>query len=86
MQNELFPVEIQFTYRFKKDIKHLYKKYRSVQKDIDQFIELLQNHERPGDRLQEVGNYAVYKERIKNSDNNKGHQAFRDFQFKVALT
>lgn len=72
MQSELFPVEIRFTDRFKKDVKRLKKKYRSIQADVEPFLDVLRKHQCPGDRLQEVGAHVVYKERLKNSDNNKG--------------
>jgi mRNA-degrading endonuclease RelE of RelBE toxin-antitoxin system len=50
------------------------KKYPSLSKDLDSFIERLQAGEVLGDLLQHVG-LDIYKARIKNSDIQKGKSA-----------
>lgn len=72
MQNELFPVIVSFSERFRKNIKHLAKKYRSIRDDLDPLIAALEQRERPGDRIEQVNNLYIFKVRLKNSDNNKG--------------
>jgi mRNA-degrading endonuclease RelE of RelBE toxin-antitoxin system len=64
-------IRIEYTDRFKKDVKRLYKKYRHVQSDINTFIAQLERGEFVGDQIQGIG-YPVYKERIKSSDLGKG--------------
>lgn len=56
---------------FKKNIKTLGKKYRSIRNDIEPIIKKLQSGESPGDRIPEIG-YRVFKLRIRNSDSQKG--------------
>ncbi|MEM8828646.1 MAG: type II toxin-antitoxin system RelE/ParE family toxin [Cyanobacteria bacterium P01_G01_bin.19] len=56
---------------FKRNIKTLGKKYRSIRKDIEPVIKLLQNGELPGDKISGIG-YSVFKLRVKNSDITKG--------------
>jgi mRNA-degrading endonuclease RelE of RelBE toxin-antitoxin system len=56
---------------FKKKLKELRKKYRSIKEDIKPLIQQLERGETPGARI--GGNkYPVYKTRVKNSDNKKG--------------
>ncbi len=64
-------VSIEYSERFRKDVKRLYKKYRQVQFDINAFIDLLSAGDTPGDQIQGTG-YTVYKARIKSSDLSKG--------------
>ena len=56
---------------FRKDIKKLGKRYRSVKQDVRSLTAQLKAGEIPGDRI--TGNkYPVYKVRVKNSDIKKG--------------
>ncbi|MCC6805370.1 MAG: type II toxin-antitoxin system RelE/ParE family toxin [Anaerolineae bacterium] len=64
-------IEIEYSDRFKKDVKRLVKKYRHLRADISTFVEQLMRGELPGDQIQGVG-YPVYKVRIRSSDLTKG--------------
>jgi len=65
------PNHIVFGQQFVKDLKHLTKKYPHIRDDVNNFIDLLQNGETPGDQIRGTG-YTVYKARIKNSDLTRG--------------
>ena len=60
-------VKVEVSPTFKRNIKTLKKKYRSIRQDIEPVIKKLQNGELPGDRLSGIG-YPVFKLRVKNSD------------------
>jgi mRNA-degrading endonuclease RelE of RelBE toxin-antitoxin system len=68
-KNSLIQIEISST--FKRNLRNLAKKYRSIRKDIQPVIEQLEQGEQPGDQISGVG-YAVFKVRVRNSDNQKG--------------
>lgn len=67
-------IEISLTPRFKKDLRGLAKRYRSIRTDLKSLIEKLQAGETPGDRIVGV-KYQVFKVRLKNSDIKKGKRA-----------
>lgn len=71
MQSEPLPIQIALTPRFKKDLRELAKRYRSIRSDIQPLIEQLQAGETPGDRIAGV-KYQVFKVRLKNSNIQKG--------------
>jgi mRNA-degrading endonuclease RelE of RelBE toxin-antitoxin system len=71
MQSEPSPIEIALTPRFKKDLRELAKRYRSIRSDLQPLIEQLQAGENPGDRIAGV-KYQVFKVRLKNSNIQKG--------------
>lgn len=71
MQSESSPIQIALTPRFKKDLRELAKRYRSIRSDIQPLIEQLQAGEIPGDRIAGV-KYQVFKVRLKNSNIQKG--------------
>jgi mRNA-degrading endonuclease RelE of RelBE toxin-antitoxin system len=60
-------VEVNLTPQFRKDLKNLAKRYRSIRKDLQPLIEELQSGNTPGDRLEGLS-YQVFKVRLKNSD------------------
>ncbi len=64
-------LDIYYSPEFKRNVRKLIKKYPSLPDDLDGFIQGLQAGEISGDLLQQLG-FEVYKERIKNSDNQKG--------------
>jgi len=64
-------VRVDYSARFKKDLKRLNKKYRNIRADVQTFIEQLERGETPGDQVQGV-KYTVYKARIKSTDMAKG--------------
>lgn len=64
-------VKVEASLTFKRNIKTLGKKYRSIRQDVEPVIKQLQNGELPGDKITSVG-YSVFKLRVKNSDVKKG--------------
>ncbi len=64
-------MEIDYTREFKRNLRQLSRRYRSIRDDIEPVIEALKTGETPGDQVTGTG-YTVYKIRIKNSDNHKG--------------
>jgi mRNA-degrading endonuclease RelE of RelBE toxin-antitoxin system len=74
MQSEPSPIKIALTPRFKRDIRELAKRYRSIRSDIQPLIEQLQAGELPGDRIAGV-KYQIFKVRLKNSNLQKGKSA-----------
>lgn len=71
MQTEPSPMEIALTPRFKRELRDLAKRYRSIRRDIQALIEELQSGKTPGDRIAGV-KYQVFKVRVKNSNIQKG--------------
>jgi mRNA-degrading endonuclease RelE of RelBE toxin-antitoxin system len=71
MQIEPPAIQIALTPRFKKDLRELAKRYRSIRSDLQPLIEQLQAGETPGDRITGV-KYQVFKVRLKNSNIQKG--------------
>jgi mRNA-degrading endonuclease RelE of RelBE toxin-antitoxin system len=66
--------EISFTFEFKRNIRALAKKYRSIRTDIQPVIDQLINGDLPGDQIPGA-NLAVFKVRIQNTDIQKGKRA-----------
>ena len=71
MQDRIPPIKIYESISYKKELKKLNKRYRSIDKDIKPLIEQLEAGETPGDRIAE-NKYPVYKVRVPNSDTRKG--------------
>lgn len=64
-------VRVEASPTFKRNIKTLGKKYRSIRQDVEPVIKQLQQGELPGDKITGVS-YSVFKLRVKNSDVSKG--------------
>lgn len=71
MPSEPEKIEIRVSAEFKRSLRTLSKRYRSVRSDIQPIIERLQSGEVMGDRISGTG-YAIFKVRVKNSDIQKG--------------
>jgi mRNA-degrading endonuclease RelE of RelBE toxin-antitoxin system len=71
MQDKPLPIKIYESISYKKELKNLNKRYRSIDKDIKPLIEQLEAGETPGDRIAD-NKYPVYKVRVTNSDTRKG--------------
>lgn len=69
--NEPSQVEVLFTSEFKRSLRRLAKRYRSIRKDVEPVVDRLASGETPGDRVQGTG-HTVYKVRIPNSDAQRG--------------
>jgi len=65
------PISIDLSPRFKKDLKTLAKRYRSIRQDLQPLIAELQSGKTPGDQIQGL-QHSVFKVRLKNSDIQKG--------------
>jgi mRNA-degrading endonuclease RelE of RelBE toxin-antitoxin system len=71
MQNEPPIIQVKFADKFKRNLRALAKKYRSIRKDIQPIITQLEAGELPGDRIVGI-DYTILKLRVKNSDIKKG--------------
>ncbi len=71
MPSEPSPIQIALTPRFKKDLRKLAKRYRSIRTDPQPLIEQLQAGEILGDRIAGV-KYEVFKVRFRNTNIQKG--------------
>jgi mRNA-degrading endonuclease RelE of RelBE toxin-antitoxin system len=67
-------VAISFTLEFKRNLRALSKKYRSIRSDVQPLIDRLQSGELPGDQVSGVS-LTVFKVRLQNSDNKKGKRS-----------
>ena len=65
------PVPITFTPEFKRNLRHLAKKYRHIKSDLQPVLDQLASGSKPGDQVPGV-RYDVFKVRAKNSDASKG--------------
>ena len=64
-------VEVSFTPEFKRNVRRLARKYRSLRSDVAPVIEHLERGQTPGDRVQRTG-HAVFKVRVRNLDAQRG--------------
>lgn len=69
--SEAFPVSVEAAPTFRRNIRKLSKKYRSIQNDVQPIVEKLQQGETLGDKIPDIG-YSVFKVRVRNRDNQKG--------------
>ena len=74
MQTEPSSLQVEVTTKFKRNLRILAKRYRSIRADIQPVIEQLQSGELPGDQIPGVG-YQIFKVRVKNRDIRKGKSA-----------
>jgi mRNA-degrading endonuclease RelE of RelBE toxin-antitoxin system len=65
------PVALSFTPEFKRNLRHLAKKYPHVRSDLQPILGALSEGRREGDKIPGV-QYDVYKVRAKNTDAQKG--------------
>ena len=66
--------EVFFTFEFKRNLRALAKKYRSIKVDLQPIIEQLENGELPGDQVPGI-HLAIFKVRILNTDIQKGKRS-----------
>jgi mRNA-degrading endonuclease RelE of RelBE toxin-antitoxin system len=57
---------------FVKELKLLKKKFNKIEDDLDSLFSLLMKEKVIGDRIQEFGNFELYKVRLKNSSSKVG--------------
>lgn len=65
---------LSFTLEFKRNLRALAKKYRSIRSDIQPLIDQLLSGELPGEQVPGVS-ITVFKVRLKNSDIQKGKRS-----------
>ena len=68
---DLLPFEIRFAPEFRRRLKRLSKRYRSIRADLIPIIKQLQSRETLGDQISGI-DLIVMKVRVKNSDVQKG--------------
>jgi len=66
--------EIRLTLEFKRNLRHLAKKFRHIKSDLQPLLDQLELGATPGDRVMRV-RHVVYKVRVQNSDNGKGKRS-----------
>jgi mRNA-degrading endonuclease RelE of RelBE toxin-antitoxin system len=64
-------IQVEASPIFKRNLRSLAKKYRSIRNDIQPVIEQLERGELPGEQISGIG-YEVFKLRVRNSDIKKG--------------
>ena len=64
-------VKVDYSNEFKRNLRQLSRRYRSIRQDLEPIVEQLRSGEIIGDQVSDVG-HTLYKARIKNSDNQKG--------------
>lgn len=65
------PLPVYFTPEFKRNLRHLAKKYRRIRDDIQPVLDELANGAKPGDQISGL-KLEVFKVRVGNSDARKG--------------
>lgn len=65
------PTRIRITRLFRQNVARLFRKYRSVKEEVNTLITQLEQDERQGDKVPQVG-YDVYKVRLRNPAAGKG--------------
>jgi len=66
--------EVSFTFEFKRNLRALSRKYRSIRSDVQPIIDLLESGQLPGDQVPGVS-LALFKVRIQNTDIRKGKRS-----------
>lgn len=64
--------QVVYAIEFARNLKKLRKKYPHVESDIKTLVERLEEGEIIGNRLQQTGDYEVYKARIASTDMKRG--------------
>ncbi|MBL8134905.1 MAG: type II toxin-antitoxin system RelE/ParE family toxin [Anaerolineae bacterium] len=65
-------VEIRFAPQFARVVKRLQRKYPHILEDLSPLLDELNSGRTPGDRLEKLSPYVVYKTRVPNSDARRG--------------
>lgn len=68
------PVTLSFTLEFKRNLRALAKKYRSIRSDLQPLIDRLQAGELPGNQVTGV-HLTIFKVRLSNSSGTKGKRS-----------
>ena len=66
--------EVSFTFEFKRNLRALSRKYRSIRSDVQPIIEQLKNGSLPGTKIQGI-KLAIFKVRVQNTDIQKGKRS-----------
>ncbi len=65
---------VEYTPEFKRNLRHLDKKYLHIRSDVQPIIDALQKGEVIGDQIQGTA-YTIFKVRVRNSDIRKGKRS-----------
>ncbi|PCK09091.1 MAG: addiction module antitoxin [Alteromonadaceae bacterium] len=65
-------MSLNYTPEFKRALRKLSRRYRSLRGDLTPLLIELEAGKTPGDQLQSGGRYTAFKVRVKNSDSLKG--------------
>ncbi len=68
------PTRVNIPPDFNPQVRHLRRKYPSVTAEARQLVYQLQDGQRPGDAVPDVGYAGVYKERLRNRSARRGKQ------------
>ncbi len=68
------PITVRFTAEFKRNLRALSKKYRTIRSDVEPVIDQIQAGNFVGDQVPRTG-YTIFKVRVRNSDIRKGKSA-----------
>ena len=68
------PIQVRYTFEFKRNIRELAKYYRHLREDIQPVIEQLQTGCVLGDQITGSG-YTIFKVRVRNQDISKGKRS-----------
>ncbi len=68
-------LDVEFTPKFKRNLRSLAKKYRHIRLDIEPVIDRIKGGDFVGDQIPKTCDYAIFKERVRNRDINKGKSA-----------
>ncbi len=66
------PTTVNIPPDFRKQIKHLKRKYPSVVDEVRSFVLQLRDGQRPGDEVPDVGYAGVFKDRLRNRSARRG--------------
>ena len=66
------PSTVNIPPEFSKQVNYLQRKYPSVVDEVRLFVLQLQDGERPGDEVPDVGYAGIYKERLRNRSARRG--------------
>jgi mRNA-degrading endonuclease RelE of RelBE toxin-antitoxin system len=79
------PVEVRYTPEFKRNLRHLVKKYRRIQTDLQPILDQLMRGETPGDKIAQIEE-QVFKVRVRNRDAARGKSGGYRVIYHVATT
>ena len=68
-------IYVEYTPEFKRSLRKLARKYRTIRTDVEPVIKQLQTGDLIGDQITGTRGYILFKSRVKNSDIQKGKRS-----------